>query len=105
MAISITSANYQQEVVQSEIPVIVDVFAVWCGPCHHMKPIFESLEKEFVGIYKFATLDVEEDRQLSIDLGITSIPTFLFFKNGILVGKEVGSLSADRFKDQLKKYF
>lgn len=105
MAISITKANYQQEVLDSKIPVVMDVFAVWCGPCQYMKPIFDSLEKEYDGVYKFVVLDVEEDRALSTELGITSIPTFLFFNKGTLVAKELGSVSITAFKDNLKKYF
>lgn len=105
MAISISKANYQKDVIESKKPVIVDVFAVWCGPCQMMKPIFSSLEKEFDGQYVFATLNVEEDRDLSTELGVTSIPSFLFFNKGQLVGKEVGVINADVFKKLLHSYF
>jgi thioredoxin 1 len=105
MAISITQTNYQTEVLDSKKPVVVDVFAVWCGPCQMMKPVFAALEKEYANKYMFATLNVEEDRELSTELGVTSIPSFLFFNNGKLLGKEVGVINADVFKKLLISYF
>ncbi|RTL06851.1 thiol reductase thioredoxin [Candidatus Dependentiae bacterium] len=105
MAISISKANYQKDVIESKKPVVVDVFAVWCGPCQMMKPVFADLEKEFEEQYVFATLNVEEDRDLSTELGVTSIPSFLFFNKGKLIAKEVGFINADVFKKLLRNYF
>ncbi|HTM05610.1 MAG TPA: thioredoxin family protein [Patescibacteria group bacterium] len=105
MAISISKANYQTEVIASKKPVIIDVFAVWCGPCQMMKPVFAALEKEYGHAYIFATLNVEEDRDLSTELGVTSIPSFLFFDKGKLLGKEVGVINTDVFKKLLISYF
>lgn len=105
MAINISKENYQQEVIASTKPVVVDVFAVWCGPCQMMKPVFAALEKEYENEYVFATLNVEEDRDLSTELGVTSIPSFLFFNKGQLVGKEVGVINADTFKKLFISYF
>lgn len=104
MALAITKNNYQSEVLQAQEPVIVDVFASWCGPCQHMKPIFAQLEEELGQQYIFGTLNVEEDRELSMELGVSSIPSFLFFKNGSLVAKEVGMMSADAFKEKIAKH-
>lgn len=105
MAISISKSNYQKEVIESKKPVIIDVFAVWCGPCQMMKPVFAALEKELGQAYVFATLDVEAERELSTELGVTSIPSFLFFNKGQLIGKEVGVINADTFKRLLVSYF
>jgi thioredoxin 1 len=105
MAISISKANYQTEIIDSKKPVVVDVFAVWCGPCQIMKPVFAALEKEYTHKYVFGTLNVEEDRELSTELGVTSIPSFLFFNNGKLLGKEVGVINVDVFKKLLTSYF
>ena len=105
MAITISKANYQTDVIASKKPVVVDVFAVWCGPCQIMKPVFAALEKEYAHEYVFGTLNVEEDRELSTELGVTSIPSFLFFNNGKLLGKEVGVINVDVFKKLLTSYF
>lgn len=105
MLLSITKANYQKEVLESARPVVIDVFAVWCGPCQMMKPIFAALDQRFAGKYTFVTLNVEEDRELSTELGVTSIPSFLFFNKGKLLGKEVGVVGQDAFVTLLETYF
>jgi thioredoxin 1 len=103
MAISITNANYTQEVAQASKPVVIDVYASWCGPCQMMAPIFEDLEKE-MGAYKFAKLNVDEARELSIKFGVTSVPTFLFIKKGEVVGRETGYMDREDLKDAIVKY-
>ena len=70
-----------------------------------MKPIFAQMEQELSKEIVFATLNVEEDRELSMELGISSIPSFLFFKDGKVVGKEVGPMSIPVFHEKIKKYF
>lgn len=105
MAHAITKKNYELEVLDAIVPVIVDVYAPWCGPCQFMKPVFEQLEKEFEKQISFGMLNVEEDRELSIELGISSIPAFLFFNNGKLIAKEVGSMSHAEFLAKIKKHF
>jgi thioredoxin 1 len=104
MARAITKKNYESEVLKSNLPVIIDVYASWCGPCTFMKPIFTQLEQEFENRILFATLNVEEDRELSIELGISSIPAFLFFNNGVMVGKEIGTMSYEEFLEKIKKH-
>lgn len=104
MAISITQENYHKEIQQSAKPIIIDVFATWCGPCQHMAPLFEELEAEMGSDYTFAKLNVDEARELSIQFGVTSVPTFLFIKNGLIKAKETGSMSKQTLKEKIEKY-
>ncbi len=99
MPVLITKDNYDKEIVKSTLPIVLDVFATWCGPCNQMMPTFEELEKELGSQYRFAKLNVDESRELAIQFGITSIPTFVFIKNNEIKAKEVGYMS----KDDLRK--
>lgn len=101
MAISLTKDNLNVEVTQSSKPVIIDVFATWCGPCQQMAPIFEELEKELGDRYKFAKINVDEARELSIQYGVTSVPTFIFIKNNNVVGKETGYMGKEELQEKI----
>ncbi len=100
--VSITQLNFKKEVEDSALPVVIDVHAVWCGPCQQMAPIFDELEKEMGQSYKFVKINVDEARELSIKFGVTSVPTFLFVKNNELKGKEVGYISKDDLQNKIK---
>jgi thioredoxin 1 len=104
MPIAITQENADQYIKQSSKPVVVDVYAVWCGQCQMMAPIFDKLEQELGEKYTFAKLNVDEARELSIQLGVSSVPTFLFIKNGTVVGNEVGSISQEDLEDKITAY-
>jgi thioredoxin 1 len=104
MAVSITSKNLESEVKKSDKPVVLDIFATWCGPCQQMAPIFEELEKEMGGKYKFAKLNVDEARDVSIEYGVTSVPTFIFIHNGAIKGRETGYMGKDALVEKIKKY-
>jgi thioredoxin 1 len=95
MVKNITSENFESEVMQSDKPVVLDIFATWCGPCQQMAPVFEELATELGNTYKFAKLNVDESRDVAIKLGATSIPTFVFVKNGEIKGKEIGYMSKE----------
>lgn len=104
MAITITNENVEQEVNKSELPVLLDVYATWCGPCQQMNPIFEELEKELSSKIKFAKLNVDEARELSIQYGVTSVPTFIFIKDGQIHHKETGYISKDVLKEKIENF-
>lgn len=102
MAISITPENHEAEVKNSTKPVVLDIYASWCGPCQQMNPIIEELENEFGDSYTFAKLNVDEAREISIkDYGVTSVPTFVFIKDGVVKGKETGYMSKETFQEKM----
>ena len=103
MPTSITKENYDAEVTKSAKPVIIDVFAPWCGPCQQMMPIFDELEKEQGDTYKFVKLNVDESRELAIQFGVTSIPTFVFVKDGQVQGKETGYIAKEDLLQKIKE--
>ncbi len=82
--------NFEEEVLKSEIPVVIDCWAEWCHPCKMMEPVFEELSKEYAGRLKFCKLNTEENFLIAQQYDIQSIPTLLFFKNGKLTGRFVG---------------
>ena len=92
MAIEFTDANFNEKVIQSDKPVLVDFWAEWCGPCRMVGPIVEELAKEYDGKVVIGKLNVDENPQVSTQYGIRSIPTLLVFKNGQLVDKQIGAV-------------
>lgn len=104
MAVSITKDNFNQEIEESTMPIVMDVFASWCGPCQQMAPHFEALEKELKDIYKFVKLNVDEARDISIKYGVTSVPTFIFIQNNQIKGKVTGYMSKNDLKARIEEY-
>lgn len=78
MILTVTKENFASDVEHSTKPVVIDVFATWCGPCKHMEPTFEELATQYSDLYTFAKLNVDESRDLAIEFGVSSVPTFLF---------------------------
>lgn len=105
MAISITPENFETVVVKATKPVIIDVFATWCGPCQQMTPIFEELEKELSSKYVFAKLNVDEAREISIHYGVTTVPTFIFIQNNVVKGKESGFMDKEALQELIQSMF
>ncbi len=99
----ITSENFEKEVLNSEVPVLVDFFATWCGPCKMMSPVVEELAKEMEGKAKVYKVDTDEEQNLAIKYGIMSIPTFIVFKNGEPVGKAIGMRDKQELINLLNK--
>jgi thioredoxin 1 len=90
--VTLTNDNFENEVAKSDIPVLVDFWAPWCGPCKALAPIMEQLAAEYAGKLKIGKLDIDENNELAIKFGVRSIPTMLFFKGGQPVDKMVGAV-------------
>lgn len=88
----LTDANFDQEVLKSNIPVLVDFWAAWCGPCRMVGPIIEELSNDYQGRFKMTKLDVDANPQKSSQFGIRSIPTMMIFKNGQIVDTLIGAM-------------
>ncbi len=92
MALEVTDATFDQVVLQSDVPVLVDFWAVWCGPCRMVGPIVEEIGHAYEGKAKVVKLDVDNNVGTASKYGIRNIPTLLFFKNGQVVDKQVGAV-------------
>jgi len=101
-----TSKNFQNEVLDSKIPVFVDFWAPWCGPCQMMGPIIEKLAKDYENKIKIGKFNVDEkdSQEISSKYGIQGIPAFKIFKNGEVVAEFVGGRSEDDIKIELEKF-
>ena len=88
-----SDAAFEQEVLQSQIPVLVDYWAEWCGPCKMIAPILDDISKEYAGRLKIAKLNIDDNQQTPPKYGIRGIPTLMLFKNGNVEATKVGALS------------
>lgn len=91
MALEFTDSNFQNEVLSSDKLSVIDFWAEWCGPCRAIGPVIEELSKDYAGKVNVGKVNVDQNPQLSINYGITSIPAILFIKNGQIVDKQVGA--------------
>ncbi|MBN2266979.1 MAG: thioredoxin fold domain-containing protein [Candidatus Babeliaceae bacterium] len=105
MVVTITKDNYKKDVEEATLPVVIDVYATWCGPCQMVKPVFEQVARELADKCIFGEINVEESRELAAKFGVTSIPTFIFIHNNEIKGKERGYFSADELKTKIQAYF
>lgn len=99
--VEITDDNFETEVLKSDKPVLIDFWAVWCGPCKLIAPIVEELAKEYDGKIKIGKLDVDSNQQTSIKFGVRSIPTLLLFKDGKLKETIIGAVPKKHIVDKL----
>ena len=102
MALEITESNFEAEVIGSPIPVLVDFWATWCGPCKMISPIIDQIATEMAGTAKVGKVNVDNSAALANRFNVRSIPTLLFFKNGELVDTIVGATSKDNIVGKLK---
>jgi thioredoxin 1 len=101
--LKVTDENFDAEIVNSDIPAMVDFWAAWCGPCKMVGPIVEELADEYKGKIKVAKMDVDQNRATPGKFGIRNIPTLIFFKGGEVIHTIVGAQPKNLIEDELKK--
>ncbi|AEI14560.1 MULTISPECIES: thioredoxin [Flexistipes] len=104
MSLVFTEENFQKEVLESDIPVVVDFWAVWCGPCKMLAPTLDQVSAEFEGKAKVGKVNVDENQQLAAQYGIMSIPTVMIFKDGKVVEQFIGVQPKGVYVDALQKH-
>ena len=92
MVTDVTDQDFEQEVIKSTLPVLVDLWAPWCGPCRMVAPIVEKLAEKYNGRFKFCRLNVDENPQIAAKYRVMSIPTLMFFKGGSAVDTVIGAV-------------
>lgn len=104
MAAVFTDANFESEVLKTDQLSVIDFWAPWCGPCLALGPTIDALSKEYEGKVNIGKVNVDENPQLSINYGITSIPAVLFIKNGQVVDKQVGAAPKNVFDKKIQQH-
>ena len=99
---NVAQANFDEEVLKSQVPVLVNFWAEWCGPCRMIAPIVEEMAKDYQGRLKVCKLNVDEERDISLKYGIRSIPTLILFKEGNPVEKIIGALPKPTLKSKIE---
>lgn len=102
MTTQFTESNFEQEVLQSDVPVVVDFYADWCGPCKMMSPVVEKLADTYADKVKIGKLNTDEAQSLAAKYGVMSIPNIVFFKNGEVVDRQVGAVPQSVLEDKIK---
>ncbi len=100
-----TDLNFKQEVLESDLPVLVDFWAAWCGPCKMIAPLIDDLAKEYAGKMKIGKVDVDTNPKIATEYGVMSIPTIIFFKNGRVMNQLVGAASKLDLKRKIEENF
>lgn len=104
MEINVSDNNFKQEVLEADLPVLVDFWAQWCGPCRMVGPVVEEIAKEYKGELKVCKLNVDEAPKTASIYGIMSIPTLAIFKKGKVVDKIIGALPKSELEKTIKKH-
>ena len=101
MEYTCTSENFEEEVLKSDVPVLVDMFATWCGPCKMMAPVVAQLAEEYKGSVKVGKLDIDQNVDIVAQYKIMSVPTFLVIKDGEVVKKLIGAVSKEELVEAI----
>ena len=99
--ITITKSNFESEVLNSPIPVLIDFWATWCGPCRMIAPIIEEIAEEYDGTVKVGKINVDDESELASKFGIVSIPTIVLMKDGKITAKAIGYMTKDKLIKEL----
>ena len=102
MATAVTDASFDTDVLQSTVPVLVDFWAPWCGPCRAMSPIIDELSGEYEGKAKIVKVNIDDNNETSSKFGVMSIPMFIIFKDGQPVKQFVGARSKEQVKQEIE---
>ena len=100
-----TDLNFKKEVLESDLPVLVDFWAAWCGPCKMIAPLIDELAKEYTGKMKIGKVDVDTNPKIATEYGVMSIPTIIFFKRGKVMNQLVGAASKLDLKRKIEENF
>ena len=101
MIVTITQDNFEAEVTQSKLPVLVDFWASWCGPCRMLSPVVDELAEQYDGKVKFGKVNVDEQPRLAMNYSVQSIPTLLLFRDGKAVNKSIGVVPKASIEEML----
>jgi len=101
-AISVNEQNFEEEVIKSPVPVLIDFWAEWCGPCKMVSPIVDELASELAGKLKVMKINVDEEQGLAAKYNVMSIPTLIVFKGGEVTEQIIGALSKDQILEKIK---
>ena len=104
MAITLTENNAQNTISKADKPIVIEAFATWCSHCTAMRPLFLKLEKELGDTYIFAAFDIDDSPELATTFNVTSLPTFIFLKDGQEAGRIVGEMSQEELKRNIEHY-
>ena len=103
MVIDVTDQNFEEEVIKSDLPVLVDLWAPWCRPCLMVAPVVEKLAEKYNGRFKFYRLNVDENQQTAAKYNVMSIPTLLFFKSGAIVDTVIVAVPAQTLQPKIEE--
>ena len=104
MVTKVTEETFENEILRSEVPVLLDCYADWCGPCRMMSPVVDAMAEKYAGQIKVCKLNVDEDGDAVAPYRVMSIPNFLFFRNGEVVQNAVGGMAPKQFQELIQKF-